>query len=102
MMPQHDNFYDVYSKAKKLKIKWLDMSEESDKSKPLTAPGASRIKLKAATPAKDPQAPAGKSRITLLDSGESVIEDQPDGNEDTSDAPDSDDRRITPLDEPSM
>ena len=22
MMPQHDNFYDVYSKAKKLKIKW--------------------------------------------------------------------------------
>ena len=22
MMPQHDNFYDTYSKAKKLKIKW--------------------------------------------------------------------------------
>jgi len=22
MMPQHDNFYDVYSKAKKIKIKW--------------------------------------------------------------------------------
>ena len=24
MMPQHDNFYDVYSKAKKIKIKWPD------------------------------------------------------------------------------
>src|SRR3970040_2958559 len=22
MMPQHDNFYDVYSKTKKIKIKW--------------------------------------------------------------------------------
>jgi len=22
MMPQHDNFYDVYSKAKKIKIRW--------------------------------------------------------------------------------
>ena len=22
MMPAHDNFYDVYSKAKKIKIKW--------------------------------------------------------------------------------
>ena len=22
MMPAHDNFYDIYSKAKKLKIKW--------------------------------------------------------------------------------
>jgi hypothetical protein len=88
--------------SKKLKIKWLDMADEAGESKSLVAGAASRIKLKAAPPAKDSQTPAGKSRITLLDSGEAVIEDQPDGRKDTSGASEDDDRKVTPLDEPSM
>ena len=31
MMPQHDNFYDVYSKAKKLKIQWPQRRAHGDR-----------------------------------------------------------------------
>ena len=87
--------------SKKLKIKWLDMAEEANEARQGAAHGSSRIKLKGtgSTTASAP-APASKSRITLLDSGEAVIEDQPDGQE-NGDDPDAD-RRITPVDEPSM
>lgn len=83
--------------SKKLKIKWLDLAEDATDGKPGSAPGKSRIKLKG--PAT--QTPAGKSRITLLDSGETVIEDQPDGH-DSGDEVAKADRKTTPLDEPSM
>lgn len=74
---------------KKLKIKWLDLAEDATE-------GKSRIKLKG--PAT--QTPAGKSRITLLDTGETVIEDQPDG-QDSGDEVAIHDRKTTPLDQPS-
>jgi hypothetical protein len=88
--------------SKKLKIRWMDLAEESGESRTEEGHGTSRIKLKGGTePKAAAQKPAGKHRITLLESGEQVIEDDsdaasPEGNEG------EDERKVTPLDEPTM
>lgn len=80
--------------SRKLKIKWLDLAEEAAEPASGSEPRASRIKLKGPAAAA-PESPAARSRITLLDSGEAVVEEQGGAEED------GDGRRVTPLDEPS-
>src|SRR5512140_3927637 len=80
--------------SKKMKIKWLDLAEDEESSGTTPAAG-SRIKLKDA-----PNTPAASARrtITLLDSGEVQSDDDPGDDSGL----DPDDRKVTPLDEPSM
>ncbi|HEX8991527.1 MAG TPA: hypothetical protein VF784_07590 [Anaerolineales bacterium] len=85
----------------KWKIKWLDMAEEGEVIEDESAHAASRIKLKGVGEQKQ-QRTAGAHKITLLDAGETaeaddVPADESDGSEDGKD-----DRKVTPLDEPSM
>jgi hypothetical protein len=87
----------------KMKIKWLDMAEDGDDGTAENVRGKSRIKLKGASQ-KKAQAPrgGGSSRITLLESGEIAPEDEIEADDSEHDAIDDQDRKITPLDEPSM
>ena len=85
--------------SKKMKIKWLDMSQEGDESETDSARGKSRIKLKGAG---DSKKPARRRTITLLDSGEVQTEESPTETEPERDQQDDQDRKVTPLDEPSM
>jgi hypothetical protein len=85
----------------KWKIKWLDMAEEGEVIEDEHASSTSRIKLKGAGDQKK-QRTAGAHKITLLEAAETagavdVPADEPDGSE-----PAENDRKVTPLDEPSM
>lgn len=84
----------------RMKIKWLDMADEHDGKDAEDAAGKPRIKFTSTTEGTaELKAGASKSRITLLDSGE-VVDDEGDGS---AAAPiDEQERRVTPLDEPTM
>ena len=86
--------------TKKLKIKLLDMSEEvREESDPEAARTTSRIKLGAVTEKKAAkQQTHAKRKITLLEAGEPEKASEETGTEALEDA----DRKITPVDEPSM
>ncbi len=87
----------------KMKIKWLDMAEESEDSQADNPRGKSRIKWMGATDKKgNGHQPSAGSRITLLDSGEIAPEDEPEAADPEGDDSDDEDRKVTPLDEPSM
>ena len=89
--------------SNKMKIKWLDMAEEGEDGQADATRGKSRIKWMRATDQKgNGHRPSGASRITLLDSGEIAPEDEPEAADAEDDASGDDDRKITPLDEPSM
>ncbi len=85
--------------SKKMKIKWLDMASDPEVTEGEVIPGKSRIKLKGAAPAKSA---SGRRTITLLGSGE--VHEESDSGEAGPDGSISDDpdRKVTPLDEPSM
>ena len=87
----------------KMKIKWLDMADESDGIEPEDSHGKSRIKFTSMTEGKDElKRTASKSRITLLDSGEVVDDDGSEAGDADGNAADEQDRKVTPLDEPTM
>ncbi len=87
----------------KMKIKWLDLAEESEDGAAGNARGRSRIKLKGASQKKvEAQRADGASRITLLELGEIVPEDELEASDPESQEIDAADGKVTPLDEPSM
>ncbi len=87
----------------KMKIKWLDLAEESDGGEPDDPQPRSRIKFLSTTEAQNElKRTAGKSRITLLDSGEVVDDDPPGAGEADAGSIDDQERKVTPLDEPTM
>ncbi len=87
----------------KMKIKWLDLAEESDGAEPQDAQSKPRIKFMSTTTGSgELKQAASKSRITLLDTGEVLDDDETNEVQPTTDALDEQDRKITPLDEPSM
>ncbi len=85
----------------KMKIKWLDMAEEPEDGEVEELHGQPRVRLLDATEKKsDGKQVAKKGRITLLDSGEPAAEAEA---SDPENKPlDEQDRKVTPLDEPSM
>ena len=85
--------------SKKLKIKWLDMAQEADDGEVESARGKSRVKLKGSG---DSKTTSRRRTITLLDSGEVQTESDSAETGPESDEPDDQDRKVTPLDEPSM
>lgn len=85
--------------SKKMKIKWMDLAHEADETEGESAGSKSRIKLKGST---EPKSTSARRTITLLDSGEVQAEDDTTGAKPGSDDPEDDDRKVTPLDEPSM
>ena len=86
----------------KMKIKWLDLAEEGDGSEPTDSQAKPRIKFMSAADARDELKPAAsKSRITLLDSGE-IVDDDAVSGEPEPDGVQGEDRKVTPLDEPTM
>ncbi len=84
----------------KMKIKWLDMAEDAEVIESDNAQPASRIKLKGSGEQKE-QRPAGAHKITLLDAAEQPAEADAQADEAASYDTDED-RKVTPLDEPSM
>jgi hypothetical protein len=85
--------------SKKLKVKWLDLSEDNIES---AGGRGSRIKLKGTTEtATDGRGAGGRHKITLLEGSEAAPTDESDAQDPVSETLD-DDRKITPLDEPSM
>ncbi len=85
----------------KMKIKWLDMAEDAEATENDDAQPASRIKLKGSGEQKE-QRSAAAHRITLLDAGEQPAEADAQADEAASDDDTDEDRKVTPLDEPSM
>ncbi len=85
----------------KWKIKWLDMAEEGEVIEDEIAHGSSRIKLKGNGGQKQ-QRSAGSHKITLLEAGEATKAEEPTDDEPDADKQGDDDRKVTPLDEPSM
>ncbi len=88
--------------SNKMKIKWLDLAEEreSEESQGEEPSHKSRIKLLGSSEKKaDAPHGTGASRITLLESGEIAPEEEGEAEGDAGEDPD---RKVTPLDEPSM
>ncbi len=83
----------------KMKIKWMDMAPEREEGDGENGRSKSRIKLMGKS---DKKAAPARRTITLLDSGEVQAEDDPEHNDQGSDPADDQDRKVTPLDEPSM
>ncbi len=92
--------------SNKMKIKWLDLTDDGDAGQPDNTAPKSRIKLmgaaekKAAAPKSN-----GTSRITLLDGTEPPSADEQESEPaegEVIDATAEDGRKVTPLDEPSM
>ena len=89
--------------TKKLKIKLLDMSEEGEVGEPETMRGKSRIKLGAASDKNQSrQVIGGAHKITLRDTGAPTTSSEPGLDSSDGDDLNEDDRKITPVDEPSM
>ena len=90
--------------TKKLKIKLLDMSDEMGEESNAESPhGTSRIKLAAATGQKAGKHQAGgKRKITLLEAGEPAAVNDAGDPEPEGEALEDGDRKVTPVDEPSM
>ena len=90
--------------SKKLKIKLLDMSEEvGEDSEAGSTRGKSRIKLAAATDKKaGKQHSSAKGKITLLEGTEPPTASEGEVAESESENLEDADRKITPVDEPSM
>ena len=87
----------------KMKIKWLDLAEETEDGQADAPRGKSRIKWMGAADKKgDGHRASGASRVTLLNSGEIVPEDEPEAVDPEGDSTEEPDRKVTPLDEPSM
>ncbi len=85
--------------SKKLKIKWLDMAQDSEVVQAENAHSKSRIKLKGSSESKA----SGKRKITLIDAvAEPVAEDGSDQPISEGEAVEDMDRKVTPVDEPSM
>ncbi len=89
--------------SNKMKIKWLDLADEVEGGEAQDAHAKQRIKFTGATEAVDELKPAAaKSRITLLDSGEVAEDNEAEGTDPNADGADEQDRKVTPLDKPSM
>ncbi len=90
--------------SKKLKIKLLDMSEEAgEDDEAESTRGTSRIKLAAATDKKAGKQPSsGKRKITLLEQSEPAAVSEAGSEEPEGENLEDADRKITPVDEPSM
>ncbi len=87
----------------KMKIKWLDMAEERGDGDLEELHGQPRIRLLDAAEKKtDGKQAAKKGRITLLDSAEAAPEAEAEAGDPENKALDEQDRKVTPLDEPSM
>ncbi len=85
--------------TKKLKIKWLDMGKDGEIIQPENTQSKSRIKLKGPSEAKA----SGKSKVTLIDAvAQPVDESQTAEPGSDGGAVQEDERKVTPLDEPSM
>lgn len=85
--------------GQKLKIKWLDMAQDSEVVQAENAHRKSRIKLKGSSESKA----SGKRKITLIDAvAEPVAEDSSDESISEGEVVEELDRKVTPVDEPSM
>ncbi len=90
--------------SKKLKIKLLDMAEDNENSEAESGRAKSRIKLGTSSDKKASRpGSAAKGKITLLGPGEPAAASEAETSDPEGDESEEDeDRRVTPLDEPSM
>ena len=91
--------------SNKMKIKWLDLAEEVEPGR-VEAAGKSRIKLKGPGEKKAEAPRSNEARKITLLQPEDIIPageaSEPEAEQPEGDVIDADDRKITPVDEPSM
>ena len=88
--------------SNKMKIKWLDLAEDGEPSEPEEAQGKPRIRFMDETEASGDLKRTTKGRITLLESEEGVAEQEINAGGPPIEGIDENDRKVTPLDEPTM
>jgi hypothetical protein len=86
----------------KMKIKWLDMAEDAERGEAEDAQGKPRIKFRDEIEKPGELKRTATNRITLLDSGEVVEDDEPEEADPPSEAVEQQERKVTPLDRPTM
>ena len=90
--------------SKKMKIKWLDLADDMEIIQAANAHGSSRIKLKGSSEGKasGESKSSGQRKITLVDAVAEDTKDDSQAPESEGDGSEGEDRKVTPLDEPSM